>query len=592
MGDSPPPVWRWPAFCAEFADPYMEGTDMEGGRIHIALHLFDNTLAALVGEDSENRALLTLLSESSFAAIDELREMIQPCGQLAAKQMQVEKPEQLAEITNDWMTAIEALPVGGMLFLPGGWTDGRGVCEANLMHIVERTSDAAFSFVTCNPGDMVESPETGREHKGILHHPSFVGHAPKIKYKTCLRLDEVPQERMSDPAFLAMLLNLRLPQKPDESHKPEMLYDALLPWLVGCPLMQVAQTTLDDPASEFRTPQRSRNSGYRCVLEAARYVLRRKGLTRQQLKQLTCALRMEMLAKVSTDLDELADPASRFRNAIELLGKGDVVDGSGARVGPEALRGKTVAVYFSAHWCPPCRQFTPVLAQLYETLRARTTDFEVVFVSADKSAEEFASYFRSMPWLALSFDKSGTKNALMQLLGVQGFPTLVLFGPDGNLLTKEGRGVVMNDPTGAAFPWHPEAAEDEGANNNPGRLRASDVHLIHVACQQAALSAVKENEAGRLTLEQMRACGRRARDVEALARSMPVDGAEQGGLPASVDIGWRMFENVPHITNLGFHDVRPFPPPPGHAHVTPALKETQSNHALPPSLRTGQAAAG
>jgi nucleoredoxin len=28
------------------------------------------------------------------------------------------------------------------------------------------------------------------------------------------------------------------------------------------------------------------------------------------------------------------------------------------------FQGKTVIVfYFSAHWCPPCRQFTPVLAR-------------------------------------------------------------------------------------------------------------------------------------------------------------------------------------------------------------------------------------
>ena len=32
-----------------------------------------------------------------------------------------------------------------------------------------------------------------------------------------------------------------------------------------------------------------------------------------------------------------------------------------------ALAGKDLVLfYFSAHWCPPCRQFTPLLKDFYE----------------------------------------------------------------------------------------------------------------------------------------------------------------------------------------------------------------------------------
>ncbi len=34
------------------------------------------------------------------------------------------------------------------------------------------------------------------------------------------------------------------------------------------------------------------------------------------------------------------------------------------------LEGKTVCFYFSAHWCGPCRNFTPVLKKVYADLKA------------------------------------------------------------------------------------------------------------------------------------------------------------------------------------------------------------------------------
>merc|ERR1719213_514854 len=81
-----------------------------------------------------------------------------------------------------------------------------------------------------------------------------------------------------------------------------------------------------------------------------------------------------------------------------LLGPGGEVIETAA-----ALPGKgAVALYFSAHWCPPCRGFTPKLAEWYKKdLSAK--GLEVVFVSSDKSEDEFMSYFEEMPWLALDY---------------------------------------------------------------------------------------------------------------------------------------------------------------------------------------------
>jgi nucleoredoxin len=47
---------------------------------------------------------------------------------------------------------------------------------------------------------------------------------------------------------------------------------------------------------------------------------------------------------------------------------------------PEGVRG----FYFSANWCPPCRAFTPQLAEVYRVIRKREPGFEIVFVSSDR----------------------------------------------------------------------------------------------------------------------------------------------------------------------------------------------------------------
>jgi len=113
-----------------------------------------------------------------------------------------------------------------------------------------------------------------------------------------------------------------------------------------------------------------------------------------------------------------------------------------------------VGIYFSAHWCPPCRGFTPALAECYKKVKAAGKKFEIVFVSSDRDDASFNEYFNEMPWVALPFADRDVKEALATKYSVRGIPTLILIDPKtGETKREDGRAAVAGDPEGANFPW-------------------------------------------------------------------------------------------------------------------------------------------
>lgn len=102
----------------------------------------------------------------------------------------------------------------------------------------------------------------------------------------------------------------------------------------------------------------------------------------------------------------------------------------------EALRGASVvAVYFSAHWCPPCRNFTPPLARAFS---AAPAELAVIFVSGDRDEASFSQYYGTMPWLAVPFS-AVQRQSLGMSFGVKGIPSLVVLNAQGQVITTTGR---------------------------------------------------------------------------------------------------------------------------------------------------------
>ena len=129
----------------------------------------------------------------------------------------------------------------------------------------------------------------------------------------------------------------------------------------------------------------------------------------------------------------------------------DIINHKGESVSSSVLSGKILGIYFSAQWCPPCRSFTPNLVEFRDR---NSKDFEVVFVSADRSPSDQLKYMEKydMKWYAIPHGSPAVIE-LNKKFEVRGIPSLVIVDPKGNTITKNGRGDVSGNPSGALASW-------------------------------------------------------------------------------------------------------------------------------------------
>ncbi|CAL5434761.1 unnamed protein product [Camellia sinensis] len=142
------------------------------------------------------------------------------------------------------------------------------------------------------------------------------------------------------------------------------------------------------------------------------------------------------------------DDAKRLGGKLEELlayeGRNYLISGHGREMWVSELVGKTVGLYFGAHWCPPCRAFTAQLTEAYNELllTAPYQNFEIVFISTDRDSKEFDLHVRNMPWLAIPYEEDKTRQDLCRIFDIKKIPALVLVGPDGKTISTNGRTMV------------------------------------------------------------------------------------------------------------------------------------------------------
>jgi nucleoredoxin len=141
--------------------------------------------------------------------------------------------------------------------------------------------------------------------------------------------------------------------------------------------------------------------------------------------------------------------AGAAKGNLVRLQNGNLVSCYDEELAPKQIYG----LYFSAHWCPPCRKFTPQLVAYYNQIALDHPEFEIIFVSADKSVEDMATYMREsgMPWPAIEYGKLANVAALQKYAG-KGIPDLVIVDASGKVLADSfvggkyvGPGKVLDD---------------------------------------------------------------------------------------------------------------------------------------------------
>ena len=98
-----------------------------------------------------------------------------------------------------------------------------------------------------------------------------------------------------------------------------------------------------------------------------------------------------------------------------------------------AYAGRVVLVDFWATWCGPCKDAFPKLRKMVEEFPEDR--FQVIGISVDDELDTVLDYLADEPlqWVVWHV---GSESALVRRWRVTGFPTYVLIGPEGTILSK------------------------------------------------------------------------------------------------------------------------------------------------------------
>lgn len=111
-----------------------------------------------------------------------------------------------------------------------------------------------------------------------------------------------------------------------------------------------------------------------------------------------------------------------------------------------------VMLFASASWCPPCRQFFPTLLEFYNTVNHNQKRLEIVWLSRDRSLEDFDSIRKQIPWVAVPYDPDKI-GAILERYDIDVIPKLYLLNRDGSIAHTECRQDIVSKGPVTVNDW-------------------------------------------------------------------------------------------------------------------------------------------
>eukprot|EP00268_Persea_americana_P053185 TRINITY_DN6000_c0_g1_i3.p1 TRINITY_DN6000_c0_g1~~TRINITY_DN6000_c0_g1_i3.p1 ORF type:complete len:361 (+),score=74.07 TRINITY_DN6000_c0_g1_i3:320-1402(+) len=162
--------------------------------------------------------------------------------------------------------------------------------------------------------------------------------------------------------------------------------------------------------------------------------------------------------KEITEEEEAARRNQSLGTLLVTRSRDFLISNDGNKVLVSEIQGKMVALYFCFSTDKPCRELTAKLVEMYNKLKDKGDEFEVVLISLDDDEQSYVEILKSIPFLAVPFkDKICEKLARYFELSI--IPTLVIIGSDGKTVNSNVAELVEEHGI-QAYPFTPEKLEE------------------------------------------------------------------------------------------------------------------------------------